>query len=466
MAEQDQLQLVQLPPQAIDVEMAVLGAMLLDEEAVAKAVERVGVDFFYKKSHKIIFNAMLELYRGEVELDLMTLNDALKSKNQLDDVGGPAYLAEISTAVASSAHVDNHLNVVKQKALSRQLIESCETILKKTYESGDSIDHLLDFAEKKIFDISEQRIKKGFESINPILHKAFERIDALHGNPNASGVTGVPTGFKDLNEMTAGWQPSDLVILAGRPSMGKTAFALNLARNAAIDNGMPVGIFSLEMSAESLALRMLCSEAKVNMMKIRNGKTTDEEMERLTKHVGVLYQAPIFIDDSPSLNVLELRAKARRIKAEHNVQLIIIDYLQLMDGLEGENRQQEMTHISRAVKGLAKELDIPVLALSQLSRAVESRDKSKRPQLSDLRESGAIEQDAYIVMFVYRPEYYGIDSWDDTNQPTYNMCEVIVGKQRNGPTGNVRLTFLKEYGKFADPDQFNDANTYGPSDFS
>jgi replicative DNA helicase len=229
---------------------------------------------------------------------------------------------------------------------------------------------------------------------------------------------------------------------------------------------MPVGIFSLEMSAESLALRMLCSEAKVNMMKIRNGKTTDEEMERLTKHVGVLYQAPIFIDDSPSLNVLELRAKARRIKAEHNVQLIIIDYLQLMDGLEGENRQQEMTHISRAVKGLAKELDIPVLALSQLSRAVESRDKSKRPQLSDLRESGAIEQDADIVMFVYRPEYYGIDSWDDTNQPTYNMCEVIVGKQRNGPTGNVRLTFLKEYGKFADPDQFNDANTYGPSDFS
>jgi len=261
MAEERETAATRVPPQANDVEMAVLGAMLLDEEAVAKAVENIDENYFYKKSHKLIFSAMMDLFHQETELDLMTLTDALKSKNVLDDVGGPSYLAEISLSVPSSAHVENHLGVVKKKALSRQLIKSCDTIITKAYEETESIDNLLDFAEKKIFDISEQRLKKGFVSINPILHQAFERIDALYGNPNDSGVTGVPTGYMKLNEMTAGWQPSDLLILAGRPSMGKTAFALNIARNAALDYGMPVGIFSLEMASDALAMRLLCTES-------------------------------------------------------------------------------------------------------------------------------------------------------------------------------------------------------------
>jgi replicative DNA helicase len=267
----------------------------------------------------------------------------------------------------------------------------------------------------------------------------------------------VPSGYKKLDELTAGLQPSDLVILAGRPSMGKTAFALNVARNAAVDFGIPVGIFSLEMSSEALVLRLLCTESKVNQMAVRTGKLSRMEMDRLTNHVAKLMNAPIYIDDSPSLNVLELRAKARRLKAESNVQLLIIDYIQLMEGTKGENRQQEITHISRSIKGIAKELDVPVLALSQLSRAVESRDKTKKPQLSDLRESGAIEQDADVVMFVYRPEYYNIMEFEDTGASTHNMCELIIGKQRNGPTGTSRLTFLKEFGKFGDPDLFHDS---------
>ena len=455
--------LLKVPPQALEVEQAVLGAMLLDGEAVAKAVESIEAGYFYKKSHRLIFSAMAEMFEKEREIDLYTLTETLKQKNQLEEVGGPYYLAEISNSIPTSAHVEQHLDVVKQKALSRALIRDCETIISRAYAQNDEIDDLLDYAEQKIFDISERRLKKGFAAINPILHQTFERIDELYKS-SRSGVTGVPTGYKRLNELTAGLQPSDLLILAGRPSMGKTAFALNLARNAAIDYGIPVGIFSLEMSSEALVLRLLCTEAKVNQMAVRTGKLTKDEMSRLTSHVAKLMHAPIYIDDSPSLNVLELRAKARRLKAEHNIQLLIIDYLQLMEATKGENRQQEITHISRSIKGIAKELDIPVLALSQLSRAVESRDRSKRPQLSDLRESGAIEQDADVVMFVYRPEYYNIPEFED-GLSTHNMCEIIIGKQRNGPTGNVRLTFLKEFGKFGDPDLFSEGGVYSTSDF-
>ncbi|HGY56647.1 MAG TPA: replicative DNA helicase, partial [Caldithrix abyssi] len=436
--------MLKVPPQAPEVEQAVLGAMLLDGEAVAKAVESIEANYFYKKSHRLIFEAMAEMFEKEKEIDLYTLTETLKQKNQLDEAGGPYYLAEISNSIPTSAHIEQHLDVVKQKALSRSLIRDCETIISRAYAQNEEIDDLLDYAEQKIFDISERRLKKGFAAIKPILHQTFERIDELYKS-SRSGVTGVPTGYKRLNELTAGFQPADLLILAGRPSMGKTAFALNIARNAAVDYGMAVGIFSLEMSSEALVLRLLCTEAKVNQMAVRTGKLTKDEMGRLTSHVAKLMSAPIFIDDSPSLNVLELRAKARRLKAEHNIQLLVIDYLQLMEATKGENRQQEITHISRSIKGIAKELDIPVLALSQLSRAVESRDKSKRPQLSDLRESGAIEQDADVVMFVYRPEYYNIPEFED-GLSTHNMCEIIIGKQRNGPTGNVRLTFLKEFG--------------------
>ena len=455
--------MLKVPPQAPEVEQAVLGAMLLDGEAVAKAVESIEANYFYKKSHRLIFEAMAEMFEKEKEIDLYTLTETLKQKNQLDEAGGPYYLAEISNSIPTSAHIEQHLDVVKQKALSRSLIRDCETIISRAYAQNEEIDDLLDYAEQKIFDISERRLKKGFAAIKPILHQTFERIDELYKS-SRSGVTGVPTGYKRLNELTAGFQPADLLILAGRPSMGKTAFALNIARNAAVDYGMAVGIFSLEMSSEALVLRLLCTEAKVNQMAVRTGKLTKDEMGRLTSHVAKLMSAPIFIDDSPSLNVLELRAKARRLKAEHNIQLLVIDYLQLMEATKGENRQQEITHISRSIKGIAKELDIPVLALSQLSRAVESRDKSKRPQLSDLRESGAIEQDADVVMFVYRPEYYNIPEFED-GLSTHNMCEIIIGKQRNGPTGNVRLTFLKEFGKFGDPDLFSEGGIYSTADF-
>ncbi len=455
--------MLKVPPQAPEVEQAVLGAMLLDGEAVAKAVESIEANYFYKKSHRLIFEAMAEMFEKEKEIDLYTLTETLKQKNQLDEAGGPYYLAEISNSIPTSAHIEQHLDVVKQKALSRSLIRDCETIISRAYAQNEEIDDLLDYAEQKIFDISERRLKKGFAAIKPILHQTFERIDELYKS-SRSGVTGVPTGYKRLNELTAGFQPADLLILAGRPSMGKTAFALNIARNAAVDYGMAVGIFSLEMSSEALVLRLLCTEAKVNQMAVRTGKLTKDEMSRLTSHVAKLMTAPIFIDDSPSLNVLELRAKARRLKAEHNIQLLVIDYLQLMEATKGENRQQEITHISRSIKGIAKELDIPVLALSQLSRAVESRDKSKRPQLSDLRESGAIEQDADVVMFVYRPEYYNIPEFED-GLSTHNMCEIIIGKQRNGPTGNVRLTFLKEFGKFGDPDLFSEGGIYSTADF-
>ncbi len=448
--------ILRIPPQSLEAEQAVLGALFLDREAVALAVETIQPEYFYKMSHRHIFSAILKLFENDQEIDLLTITDMLKKKNVLDEVGGPYYLAEISNSVPSSANIEQHLNLIKEKALSRMLIRECDSIITKSYEESEEIDSLLDYAESKIFEISERRLKKGFASIDPILHRTFERIDELY-HSSRSGVTGVATGYKKLDEMTAGLQRSDLLILAGRPSMGKTAFALNLARNAAIDFGIPVGMFSLEMSSDALVMRLLCTEAKVNQMAVRTGKLTKDEMGRLTQHVAKLMNAPIYIDDSPSLNVLELRAKARRLKAEKNVELLIIDYLQLMEGTKGENRQQEITHISRSIKGIAKELDIPVLALSQLSRQVETRDKSKKPQLSDLRESGAIEQDADVVMFVYRPEYYNITEFEDNGQSTHNMCEIIIGKQRNGPTGTARLTFLKEFGKFGDPDLYSES---------
>jgi len=456
--------LLRIPPQSVDVEQAVLGALFLDKEAVAKAAERILPSYFYKTSHRHIFSVIIELFKKDAEVDLLTITDILKKQKLIDDIGGPAYLAELSNSTPSSANIEQHLDIIKEKALSRMLIKECDTIITKAYDESEEIDTLLDFAETKIFDISEKRLQKGFAAIDPILHRTFERIDELY-HSSRSGVTGVATGYKKIDEMTAGLQHSDLVVLAGRPSMGKTAFALNIARNAAIDYGMAVGMFSLEMSADALVMRLLCTEAKVNQMAVRTGKLTKDEMGRLTEHVSKLMSAPIFIDDSPSLNVLELRAKARRLKAEKNVQLLIIDYLQLMDGTKGENRQQEITHISRSVKGIAKELDVPVLALSQLSRQVEQRDKNKRPQLSDLRESGAIEQDADVVMFVYRPEYYGIMEFEDTGQSTHNMCELIIGKQRNGPTGQARLTFLKEFGKFGDPDLFSEAGVLSSDSF-
>ncbi len=454
---------LRIPPQAIEAEQAVLGALFLDGEAVALAMEMVDSSYFYKNSHRLIFSAITELFEKNKEIDLLTVSEQLKQQGVLEEAGGHYYLAEISNSTPTSANIKNHLDIIKQKALSRRLIRDCETIITRTYDQSEEIDDLLDFAEQRIFDISEKRLIKGFASINPILHNTFERIDELY-HSSRTGVTGVRMGYKKLDEYTAGLQRGDLIVLAGRPSMGKTALALNFARNAAVDDGLPVGIFSLEMASEALVLRLLCSEAKVNQMAVRTGRLNSDQMRNLTEHVDKLNQAPIFIDDTPAMNVLELRAKARRLKSQHNVQLIIVDYLQLMEGHKGENRQQEITHISRSIKAIAKELEIPVIALSQLSRATETRDKSKKPQLSDLRESGAIEQDADVVLFVYRPEYYDIAEFED-GLPTHNRCEVIIGKQRNGPTGSSRLVFLKEFGKFGDPDFLHGDSVISEADF-
>jgi replicative DNA helicase len=455
-------QILRTPPQAIDVEQIVLGSLLLDEEAVSIAIEAVDASYFYKPAHKTIFKAIMDMFEKKTEIDLVTLSEELKRQKKFDEIGGAFYLAEIANSTPSSANLKNYLAIIKQKALSRKLIYECTQIIDYAYGQEEDINEMLDRAESKIFEISEMRMQKGFAGIKKILHATFEKIDKLF-HSDASGVTGVHSGFKDLDKFTAGFQSSDFIVLAGRPSMGKTALALNFCRNAAVDYGMPVGFFSLEMSAEALVMRLLCTEAKVNQMNVRTGKLTKNEMERLTSHVAQLMNAPVYIDDSPSLNVLELRAKARRLKAEANIQLLIIDYLQLMDGTKGENRQQEITHISRSIKGIAKELDIPVIALSQLSRASETRDKH-RPQLSDLRESGAIEQDADVVFFVYRPEYYNLQEFEDGTS-THNMCEVIIGKQRNGPVGTTRLTFLKEFGKFADPDLYHETSVLGPAQF-
>ena len=455
---------IRVPPQAIDVEQAVLAAMMLDKEAISSAIEAIDETYFYKDSHRKIYMAIVDLYDKHEAVDMLTITEHLKKKGNLDDVGGPYYISEIVNSVPSSANIEFHLNIVRQKSLSRKLITACNEIVSSAYEQEKEVDVLLDRAEQSIFQISEARIKKGFESVNPILHSTFERIDELY-HSSGTGITGIGSGFKKLDEMTAGFQRADFIVLAGRPSMGKTAFALNLMRNAAIDHNIPVGFFSLEMSAEALVLRLLCTESRVNQMSVRTGKLSAEDMKRLSKYVGVLDQAPIYIDDSPGLNVLQLRSKARRLVADKDVKMFIVDYMQLMEGTSEESRQQEITKISRALKGLAKELDVPVVALSQLSRAVETRDKSRKPQLSDLRESGAIEQDADVVFFVYRPEYYEIQTFEDTGESTHNKSEIIIGKQRNGPVGTVRLTFLKEYGKFAEPAPFVEESAFPTDDF-
>jgi replicative DNA helicase len=455
---------IKSPPQAIDVEQAVLCAMMLDKEAVANAIEAIDETYFYKDSHRKIYQAVVELFDKHEAADLYTITESLKKKGQLEEAGGSYYLAEIANIVPSSANIAFHLNIVKEKALARKLITVCNQSIANAYDQELDADILLDEAERAIFEISEKRLKKGFESINPLLHATFERIEELY-HTSRTGVTGIASGFKKLDEFTAGFQNSEFIVIAGRPSMGKTAYALNIARNAAIEQKAGVGFFSLEMSSEALVLRLLCMESMVNQTNVRTGRLNSDELKRLSQYVGVLDGAPIYIDDTPGLTVLQLRSKARRLVAEKNVQMFIVDYLQLMESPKEESRQQEISKISRSLKNLSKELNVPVLALSQLSRAVETRDKSRKPQLSDLRESGAIEQDADVVLFVYRPEYYNIKEFEDTKESTYNKCELIIGKQRNGPVGSVKLNFLKEFGKFSDPAPFTEEGVFFPDEF-
>ncbi len=433
-----------IPPQAVEAERAVLGAMLLGIEAIGKAVEVLDETCFYRDANRRIFEAVIALYQKSEPVDLVTIREALKSAGNLEAVGGEIYLAELLDEVASSANVSYYARIVLESAIKRKLIGALTSVIGDAYDTTEEAVDLLDRAEQTIFSLSERRLRKGALPLETILESTFEFIEKAH--ERKGGLSGIPTGYKKLDDMLAGLQQADLIILAGRPSMGKTAFALNVARNVAIEEGVPVAFFSLEMSSHQLAQRMLCSEARVNIHSVRTGRLPATDWQKLSMSVGRLADANILIDDSASLGILEFRAKARRLKAEHDIGLVAVDYLQLMAGPRAESRQVEITMISRALKSLAKELNIPVLALSQLSRAVETRTGDHRPQLSDLRESGALEQDADVVLFMYRQEYY------NREKPEYQgLAEVIVGKQRNGPTGIVPLVFHADYARFDNP---------------
>jgi replicative DNA helicase len=430
-----------LPPQSVEMEQSVLGAVLLENEALAKVLEVLDERDFYQDAHRWIFQAMIELFEENVPIDLLTVTERLRKKERLEAVGGATYLAELVELVPTAANVWHHARVVREKAVLRGLIQTATSIVTDSYEDTEDVDILLDRAEQAIFEISQRKATSGFMHINAILKGSFKRIEQLYERKEL--VTGVPTGFIEFDRRTAGLQSADLIIIAGRPSMGKTAFSLNIAQYVGIQVRRPVAIFSLEMSKEQLVLRMLCAEARIDSSKLRTGFLSREDWPRLTKAAGTLSEARIYIDDTPAQSALDIRAKARRLRAElGDLALVIIDYLQLMQGRSrSENRQQEVSEITRSLKALAKELQVPVVALSQLSRAVEQR-KPPRPQLSDLRESGAIEQDADVVALIYRDELY------DENSADKGIAEIILGKQRNGPTGVVRLTFRGEYTRF------------------
>ncbi len=430
-----------VPPQNLEAESSVLGGILLENEAINRVLEVLTTDDFYRESHRKIFRAMIELYDRSEPVDLITLSDILKAKGDLEAVGGSAYLASLANATPTSANIHHYARIVREKAIRRYLISAATTIATRGFEDQENVDEFLDEAEKVIFDISENRVRTSFVMVGEMIRDSIKMVERLYERKEL--VTGVPSGYKDLDKLTAGFQPSDLIVVAGRPSMGKTALCLNIATHAAF-GGTGVAIFSLEMAKEQLVLRMLCSEARIDHSRVRSGYLADREFPALVMAAGKLAETPIYIDDTPAISVLELRAKARRLvrDREKKIGLIIVDYLQLMRGARtASNREQEISDISRSMKALAKELSVPVIAISQLNRRVEDRG-DKRPMMADLRESGAIEQDADLIAFVFREVVYN-ENVDDPN-----VAEIIVSKQRNGPTGTVRLTFFKEFTRF------------------
>jgi replicative DNA helicase len=434
-----------VPPSAPEVESAVIGAMLIDKEAIAKVLNILNADSFYIPAHQKIFEAMVSLFEANEPVDTVTVYEELKKRNEIEIIGGAAYLSKLAQDVSSPSMIEYHSKIIVEKQILRSLITNAHLIEKEAYEASKDAFDILDDAERRIFEISEMQIKRNYQGMDIAVKNAIEYIEAIHSQNYSSFA--VPSGFYELDQLLGGFQRSDLIILAARPSMGKTAFALSVARNAAIDHNIPIGIFSLEMSTMQLIIRLLCAEGRLNAHLVRTGKLPSQDGAKLSKNAHRLIKAPIYVDDSPSQTVLEIRAKARRLKAEKKIGMIIIDYLQLMQGPpKAENREKEISHISRSLKSLAKELNIPVIALAQLNRAVETRS-DKRPMLSDLRESGSIEQDADVVIFLNRPEAYGLQKDEDDN-PTEGVAEVIIGKQRNGPTGKVRLAFIKEYARF------------------
>jgi replicative DNA helicase len=445
-----------LPPQAVEMEEAVLGALLIEKDSLTSVIDILKSDSFYKESNQKIFTAILSLFAKSEPIDLLTVTQQLRLQGDLEMVGGPQAIVALTNRIYSAANIEAHARIVVQSAIKRNLISAANEIIKDSYEDTVDVFTLLDKTEQKLFQISENNIRKNYENSRDVVAKAIKELEEKKNND--SGLTGIPSGFTDLDRLTSGWQPSELIIIAARPAMGKTALVVSAMRNAAVTFGHAVAIFSLEMSSTQLMVRLMSAEAEIDSEKLRKGTMSDAEWRQLHQKIDNLSNAPIFIDDTPALSILELRAKCRRLKAQHDIKLVIIDYLQLMTadggGKGGGNREQEISAISRALKNLAKEINVPVIALSQLSRAVETRGGDKRPQLSDLRESGAIEQDADIVSFIYRPEYYKIDTYEDGSS-TEGVGEIIIAKNRSGSVDTVKLRFIKNFTKFCDLDGFS-----------
>jgi len=451
-----------LPPQVKDLEEAVLGAVMIEQNAINEVTDILKDESFYVDAHQRIWRAIRMLFQNQAPIDLLTVTEQLKKNGELDAVGGPFYIAQLTNKVGSAANVEYHARLIAEKHIQRQLISTSSEIIKDAYEDSTDVFDLLDKAEKNLFSIAENSLKRNSEDIGSIIMGELKEID-IRMNNTEDHLNGVASGFIDLDRTTGGWQKSDLVIVAARPAMGKTSFTLALARNAAVDHKKGVAIFSLEMSSVQLVQRLISMETHIPSDKIRKGNLEQYEYQILTSKIDNLKSAPIFIDDTPAINVFELRSKCRRLKQQHDIQLVVIDYLQLMsgtvDGKGGGNREQEISQISRSLKGLAKELQIPVIALSQLSRAVETRGGDKKPILSDLRESGAIEQDADIVIFLYRGEYYGLEQ-DAEGNPTKDIAEVIIAKHRNGPVKTVRTRFVNKFAKFENLDEIGAGDQY------
>lgn len=441
-----------IPPQATDIEEVVLGAMLIDKKGVDEAIDILQPEVFYDQKHQFIYEAIITLFQEGKPIDLLTVTSQLKEDKKLQDVGGEIYLIQLTQKISSSAHIEYHSRIIIQKYIQRSLIQISGEIIQDSYDEGKDVFDLLDEAESKLYGVTQGYINKASQSAQNLVTEAKKKIEEI---ANQEGSSGVLSGFTGIDKLTSGWQMSDLVIIAARPSMGKTAFILSMARNMAVGQKVPVGFFSLEMSSVQLITRLISSETEIASEKLRTGDLSDREWKHLNERVKSLEGAPLYVDDTPSLSIFDLRAKARRLSSKHQIKIIFVDYLQLMtSGASNKNgtREQEISTISRNLKALAKELNIPVIALSQLSRNVETRGGSKRPILSDLRESGAIEQDADIVSFIYRPEYYGLQEWDNDMDggSTEDQAEIIFAKHRNGAIGDVRLKFEKAFGRFED----------------
>ncbi|MBE0641082.1 MAG: replicative DNA helicase [Bacteroidales bacterium] len=449
-----------IPPQALELEEAVLGAIMLEKNALTAVIDILKADVFYKEAHQLIFSAITRLFNRSEPIDILTVTQDLKKEGDLDIVGGPYYISQLTNRVASSANVEFHARILLQKYIQRELIRISSEIIRDSFEDTSDVFDILDKAEQELFSISENNFRRDYDNMHHLVREAIEDIE--NARKHDGNLRGVPSGYTSLDRITAGWQGSDLIVLAARPGMGKTAFALSMARNIAVDFKKAVAVFSLEMSAVQLVTRLISAETELPADKLKKGNLEDYEWEQLNTKVSNLIDAPILIDDTPALSIFELRAKCRRLKAQHDIQMVIIDYIQLMSTANSNagNREQEISHISRSLKSLAKELDIPVLTLSQLNRSVETRGGSKKPILSDLRESGAIEQDADMVLFIYRPEYYKID--EDDKGPTRGMADIIIAKHRNGALADIRMRFIDKFARFEELDE----PLYGTSDLA